>query len=59
MWQDPIVAETRKRRQEYAARFNHDPDAIFEDIRNRQRQKGKKVVSFSARKPAPYRVGDR
>jgi hypothetical protein len=32
MWQDPIVKETRELREEYAEKFNHDPDAIFEDI---------------------------
>jgi hypothetical protein len=52
MSQDPVVAETRKRRDEYAARFNHDPDAIFEDIRKRQDQKGKKLVLFPACKAA-------
>ena len=52
MWKDPIVAETRKRREEYAARFGHDPDAIFEDIRKRQNRKKKELVSFPARKPA-------
>ena len=51
MWQDPIVKETRKLREEYAARFKHDPDAIFDDICKRQRQPGKKLVSFPARKP--------
>lgn len=53
MWRDPIVEETRKRRDEYAAKFNHDPDAIFEDIRKRQSQAGKTLVSFPARKPKP------
>ncbi len=56
MWQDPVVAETRKRREEYAAMFGHDPEAIFEDIRKRQKQKGKKLVSFPARKPARDRI---
>ncbi len=56
MRQDPIVAETRKRREEYAAKFGHDPDAIFEDIRKRQSQKGKKLVSFPARKPPRDRI---
>jgi len=36
MWQDPIVKETRELREEYAEKFNHDPDAIFEDILKRQ-----------------------
>jgi hypothetical protein len=53
MWRDPIVEETRTRRDEYAAKFNHDPDAIFEDIRKRQSQAGKNLVSFRARKPRP------
>jgi len=56
MWQDPIVAETRKRREEYAARFHHDPDAIFEHLRKRQSQEGKKLVSFPARKAARDRL---
>ena len=56
MWQDPLVAETRKRREEYAARFGHDPDAIFEDICKRQKQKRKKLVSFPARKAARHRI---
>jgi len=51
MWRDPIVEETRKRREEYAAKFKHDADAIFEDIRQRQRQTGKQTVSFPPRKP--------
>ena len=51
MWRDLIVEETRKRRDEYAAEFNHNPDAIFDDIRKRQREAGKRRVSFPARKP--------
>ena len=52
MWQDPIVQETRELREEYAAQFNHDPDAIFEDILKRQNQTTRKVISLPARKPA-------
>jgi hypothetical protein len=51
MWQDPIVKETRELREQYAARFKHDADAIFEDICKRQQKKNKKLVSFSPRKP--------
>ncbi len=51
MWRDPVVDETRKCREEYAVKFNHDVDAIFEDIRRRQKQGGRKLVSFPARKP--------
>lgn len=57
MWRDPIVEETRKRREEYAAKLNHDQDAIFDDIRKRQRQAGKRLVSFPARKPRHEATG--
>jgi hypothetical protein len=50
MWQDPIVNETRQYREAYAAQFDHDPDAVFEDIRRRRSQLSKKLVSFPARK---------
>lgn len=51
MWQDPIVEETRELREQYAQRFNHDPDAIFEDILKRQSQTKKALVSLPPRKP--------
>jgi hypothetical protein len=51
MWRDPIVEDTRKRRDEYAAEFDHDPDVIFDDIRKRQSEPGKKLVSFPRRNP--------
>lgn len=51
MWQDPIVQEARQRREEYAAEFNHDPDAIFEDICRRQRESSRELVSLPPRKP--------
>ncbi len=51
MWQDPIVKETRELREQYALQLKHDPDAIFEDIRNRQKKSERKCVSFAARRP--------
>jgi hypothetical protein len=51
MWQDPIVKETRKLREQYASKFNHDADAIFEDILKRQEKSQRKKVSFSKREP--------
>lgn len=52
MWQDPIVTETRSLREQYANQFNHDPDAIFQDILKRQAELGKKLMKFPARKPS-------
>jgi len=51
MWQDPIIKETRSLREQYANQFDHDPDAIFQDILKRQAQPDKKLVRFPARKP--------
>jgi len=49
---DPIVEEIRKLREQYASQFNHDIDAIYDDIQQRQVQSGKKLVSLPARKPS-------
>jgi hypothetical protein len=37
---DPIVEEVRRIRDAHAARFNYDPDAIFSDIKERERLSG-------------------
>jgi hypothetical protein len=50
MWQDPIIMETRKLREQYAAKFNHDANAIFADILKRQKDSTRVLVTFSPRK---------
>ena len=50
MWQDPIVAETRSLRDEYARQFNYDADAIFEDLMAKQAMHPERVVSLPPRK---------
>ena len=50
MWQDPIVAETRALRDEYARQFNYDADAIFEDLMAKQTMHPERVVSLPPRK---------
>jgi hypothetical protein len=52
VWQDPIVEETRALREAYAAQFQHDPAAIFNDILRRQAEPGKTLVRFPPRKPS-------
>lgn len=49
MWQDEIVEEIRRIRQEQAARFGHNVAAIVADSRKRQQEGGRKVVSFPPR----------
>ena len=51
MWNDPIVEETRKLRDEYAAQFAYDLDALFRDLKEQERQSDREIVSFPPRKP--------
>lgn len=44
---DEIIEEIHKYREEYAKKFNYDLDLIFEDLRKKQRESGRKYVSFS------------
>ncbi len=50
MWEDPIVEEIRKVREEHAARFNYDLDAIYQDLIRMQQESGREYVDLS-RKP--------
>ena len=56
MWKDPIVTETRALREQYANQFDHDADAIFQDILRRQAASGKKLVTFQHREPVKSQV---
>lgn len=51
MWKDPIVTETRQLREQYASQFEHNADAIFQDILRRQNLPGRRLVSFQPRRP--------
>ena len=44
---DPIVEEIHKIREEYAAKFDYDVDAMFDDLRQKQSNSNRKVVSFA------------
>ncbi len=37
MWKDPIIEELYQIRQEYAKEFNYDWQAIFEDLKAKER----------------------
>ncbi len=52
MYDDPIVAETRKLRDEYARRFNYDLDAICRDLQEQQSRSDRTVVKRSPKRPA-------
>jgi len=50
---DPIVDEVRRIRDAHAARFNYDLDAIFRDIKEREKKSGLRFVGGVAHQPAP------
>lgn len=50
MWKDEIVEEIHRIREEYAKSFNYDLNAIFADLRKKQDESGREVVTLS-RKP--------
>lgn len=45
-WEDPIVAEVRKARDDYAKQFDYDLDAIYRDLKEKERHSERQVVSF-------------
>ena len=49
MIDDPIVAEVRKTRDRHAAKFNYDLDAIFRDLKEREKSSGRAYVSYQPR----------
>lgn len=47
MWNDPIVAEIRKRREEHAAKFGNDINKIVKALQMDEKKGGRKIVSFA------------
>jgi hypothetical protein len=50
---DPVLAEIRATRESYSERFGGDVSAMLADLRKREQQSGRKLVS----RP-PQRVGE-
>ena len=51
MREDPIMAEMRRLREEYAASLNHDAQAIYQDLLRRQAQTTRELVRRPPREP--------
>jgi len=47
---DPIIAEIRRIRAEYAAQFHGDLHAMCEDLRRRERESGRVYVALPPRR---------
>jgi len=54
MWEDPIVKEIRKVREEHASRFGHDLDRIYQELKRREEASGRRYVSYP---PRPVELG--
>ncbi len=53
VWQDPIVEEVRKARDAYAKQFNYDLDAIYRDLKTKERQSGRQVIPCPSKQEKP------
>ncbi len=51
MWKDQVVEEVRKNREAYAAKFNFDLQAMYEDLKKAEKKSKHKKVSFKPKKP--------
>ena len=51
MWTDPIVEEVRREREAHAAKFNYDLEAIYRDVKSKEQQSGRKLVSLPPKQP--------
>ena len=51
-WEDPIVAEVRRIREDLSAKFNFDLSAIFADIRSRQASAGDRLIRLKCERKA-------
>lgn len=56
MKRDEIVAEIRKLRDEHAAKFGYDVEAIARDIKTREGKDGSPVVTRPAKRVTPRGV---
>ncbi len=52
-WSDPIVAEVRAIREQHAAQFEYDLDAIYEDIKAWERASERTFASLPPRSWSP------
>ena len=50
MWKDPIIEETRKRRDELAQKLGNELEAICKALQEKEAKTTRKVVSLQPRK---------
>ena len=55
MWEDSIVAEVRKVREDYAAQFNFDLQALCRALKEREQRDPRPKVSFPPKPAKQFR----
>ncbi len=60
-WSDPTVDEIRRIKDDYAAKFHYDLQAIFRDLKEQEARSGRQIISVEAskqerRQSAPLRL---
>lgn len=50
MFQDEIVEEIHRIREEYSRSFNHDLKEIFADLQKQQAESGREIVKLSPKR---------
>ena len=58
MWNDPVVEETRKIRDEIAARFNYDVEALGRYYQEQQTKENRVVLRRAKREELPREKAD-
>ncbi|MCY7391968.1 MAG: hypothetical protein LH647_10920 [Leptolyngbyaceae cyanobacterium CAN_BIN12] len=51
MWRDEILEEIHKIREEHAKAFNYNLQAICDDLRQRQAESGRQIISSPLKQP--------
>ena len=57
-WRDEIVEEVRANREAYAAQFNFDLQAIFEDLKKREQTHPERLAKLRPPSRRPFRLTD-
>ena len=51
---DPIVDEVRKAREEHAAKFNYDLEAIYRDLKEQEKRSGRTFLAPKSKDAAVF-----
>ena len=51
MWKDEILEEIHKMREEHAKVFNYDLQAICDDLRRKESNSGRQIISKPLKQP--------